>query len=335
MTAAIPTDCSRLKITNRPPLSLFILLPALALLMTAAIVGCGSSNSGSDKAPSLSANSQASVDQEEKVPETPGLHNLLKVSERIYSGSEPHGDDGFASLERLGIKTIVSVDGAKPQLDLAHKHGIRYVHIPIGYDRIPQEAGASLTRVVREIQGPIYIHCHHGKHRGPAAVAVACIASGEITAKEAMSILERAGTSKDYAGLWRDVERFTPPSKDAELPNLVEDAEVDSLAAAMAGIDRNFDNLKLCRDANWSVPSDHPDLVAVQEALLVKEGLAEAVRHTGDKFDDRFKKWLIDAESAADDLLAALHEENIEKAGQAFPLLEKSCKQCHKAYRDR
>ncbi|HVV99787.1 MAG TPA: hypothetical protein VHB77_05585, partial [Planctomycetaceae bacterium] len=55
--------------------------------------------------------------------EQPGLHNLVQASAGVYSGSEPDGEIGFASLETLGIKTIVSVDGARPDIELAHKHG--------------------------------------------------------------------------------------------------------------------------------------------------------------------------------------------------------------------
>ena len=140
-----------------------------------------------------------------------GLRNVMRVSDRIYSGSEPHGEDGFASLERMGIKTVVSVDGARPNVEEARKHGLRYVHIPIGYDGIPEQAGAALARLVKEVDGPVYVHCHHGRHRGPAA-AVACIASGATQGKEALGILEKAGTSKDYMGLWRDVEKYKPPT---------------------------------------------------------------------------------------------------------------------------
>src|SRR5687767_7758627 len=221
-----------------------------------------------------------------KPADPPGLHNLMKVTKRLYSGSEPHGEEGIASLKEMGVKTIVSVDGAKPAVETARKYGMRYVHIPIGYDGVPEEAGQSLARLMREAETPIYVHCHHGKHRGPAAVAVACVAEGDMTGKEALSILVRAGTSKDYSGLWRDVDAYTPPPADAELPELVEVAEVGSFTAAMAQVDRAFDNLKLCREAKWSVPPDHPDLVPAQEALLLQEGLHEAGRNAGEDYDE-------------------------------------------------
>jgi protein tyrosine phosphatase (PTP) superfamily phosphohydrolase (DUF442 family) len=263
-----------------------------------------------------------------------GIHNLMKLSGRFYSGSEPHGDEGFASLAKLGVKTVVSVDGAKPNLEAARKHGIRYVHIPIGYDGVPEDAGLSLARVAKDAEGPIYVHCHHGKHRGPAAAAVACIAAGDSTNKDAIGILERAGTSKDYKGLWRDVQNFVPPPDGAALPELVEVAEVGSFPAAMSQVDRAFDNLKLCRDAKWSVPPDHPDIVPEQEALLLFEGLFEAGRNQDDAPDPQFKKWLAESESAANNLRSDLRKKDLKAATDRLLLLEKSCKQCHQKYRD-
>jgi protein tyrosine phosphatase (PTP) superfamily phosphohydrolase (DUF442 family) len=307
-----------------------------AFLICPTVVGCGQREAAriSDEAsPSYEPAADLAAD-EQRESDPDGLQNFIKSTDRIYSGSEPHGEQGFESLEHLGVKTVISVDGAKPNVELANKHGIRYVHIPIGYDGVPNEAGDMLARSVKEVEGPLYIHCHHGKHRGPAAAAIASIASGAANAKDALQFLQRAGTSKGYAGLWRDVGNYTPPPDNARLPELVEVAEVGSFVAAMAQIDRSFDNLKLCRDANWRTPSDHPDLVQEQEALLLQEGLHEASRNLDDDFDDRFKSWLSEAEVGALVLLTILKDKGAEGADGQFESLEQSCKQCHVEYRD-
>jgi protein tyrosine phosphatase (PTP) superfamily phosphohydrolase (DUF442 family) len=258
----------------------------------------------------------------------------MKVSDRIYSGSEPYGEEGFASLAKLGVKAVISVDGAKPNLEAAKKHGLRYVHVPFGYDGVPEEARLSLTSAVREIDSPIYVHCHHGEHRGPAGAAIACIAADALSNKEAIQILERAGTSKNYKGLWRDVEAFVPPAVDAKLPELVEVATVDSLTAAMSQVDRAFDNLKLCRDAKWAVPDDHPDIVPNQEALLLFEGLHEASRNLGDHNEDQLKNWLAEAETQAAELRSDVQKKDSQAATERLVAIEHLCKQCHQKYRD-
>jgi protein tyrosine phosphatase (PTP) superfamily phosphohydrolase (DUF442 family) len=301
------------------------------------LVGCGQADRSSPTIATAPAAGQPAPSSSIEKPKSDpaGIHNLMKVTERLYSGSEPHGEEGIASLQKLGVKTIVSVDGAKPNVETARKYGMRYVHIPIGYDGVPEEAGLLLAHLVREADAPFYVHCHHGKHRGPAAAAVACIAAGDMKGEEALQILVRAGTSKDYAGLWRDVEAYTPPPADAELPELVEVAEVGSFAAAMAQVDRAYDNLKLCRDVQWTVPPDHPDLVPAQESLLLQEGLHEAARNLADdEYDEQFKEWLVEAETLAIDLRAALQANDVTKATEQSVKLEQSCKQCHVKYRD-
>jgi protein tyrosine phosphatase (PTP) superfamily phosphohydrolase (DUF442 family) len=260
----------------------------------------------------------------------------MQVTERIYSGGEPETDEAFGELTTLGVKTIVSVDGALPNVERARSHGLRYVHIPIGYNGVPEEAGLALARLVREAEGPFYIHCHHGKHRGQAAAAVACVASGAAEGKTALRVLTRAGTSENYAGLWRDVEAYRPPAADAALPELVEIAQVDSLAAAMAQIDRATDNLKLCQTAGWDVPPEHPDIVAKQEALLLKEGFRETVRQlsAANARDEQFLVWMQDANQAAESLEGALTAGDLEATSARFMQMQRQCSRCHKSYRD-
>ena len=265
----------------------------------------------------------------------PHLLNLKQFSEQIYSGGEPEGEASFREMKELGIETVVSVDGARPNVDLAKKYGLRYVHIPIGYDGVPEEAKLSLARLMRETSEPIYVHCHHGRHRGPAAAAVACQLADQADHSKAIQMLQAAGTSKNYTGLWRDVGRFRPVPSDASLPDLVSVAEVDSFDAAMASIDRRMDHLKACQKADWSPPSNHPDLVPSQEALLVKEDFREAVRKLDQhEYDTRFRTWMKSAENEAADLRQALEANQGADASVLLKKLGNSCKQCHDAYRN-
>lgn len=264
---------------------------------------------------------------------TTDLHHLLFVTDRILSGGEPKTAAAFAALQRLGVQVVVSVDGARPNVELARQYGLRYVHLPIGYDGVPESARRGLQQVVREFDGPIYIHCHHGRHRGPAAAAIACIASGAATGAEAQQVLERAGTGKNYAGLWRDVAAYVPVDDLQHTLELVEVADVDILAAAMAQIDRASDNLKLMAERNWQAPPEFPELVARTEATLLAEGFREAVRLLADdaRYDDQFKAWL---QESAETSSAFTLELGNDEARNLWKLLQSQCQQCHKAYRD-
>lgn len=269
-----------------------------------------------------------------KQVESANLQNVIQVSDTVLSGGEPHNEEAFAELEKRGIKTIVSVDGTRPHVDLAKKHGLQYVHIPIGYDGIKPNAGGALARVAKEKKGPIYVHCHHGKHRGPAAAAVVCMALKQLTAEQALHYLEQAGTSTDYAGLWRDVENYQPPQPGAELPQLVEVAQVESMAAVMAAVSRHFDLLELCDENNWKAPAKHPDVVSAQEVLQIQEQLRESNRLLGDNYDEQFRTWLGESEAAAKKMGEALKADDKAAVAAHFQALGQSCKQCHAAYRN-
>jgi pimeloyl-ACP methyl ester carboxylesterase/cytochrome c556 len=267
-----------------------------------------------------------------KLPSPPGIENLLCASARVFSGGEPRGEEAFLALARMGIKTVVSVDGARPDVEAARKHGLRYVHVPIGYNDIGAKARGALARVAREAEGPIYVHCHHGVHRGPAAAAVICLSEAGADTALALELLEAAGTGKQYRGLWRAVEEYRPPADGEPLPALEEVAKVDSLAAAMAAIDRSFDNLKLVAKAAWRTPADHPDIEPRQEALILRQGFQEALR-TLDERDARFRTWLDESLEAARALEESLAQGRADEAGRRFESLGATCTRCHEAYR--
>lgn len=266
--------------------------------------------------------------------ELPGLHNVHRASSLVLLGGEPHGQEAFEQLQKLGIKTIVSVDGATPDVATAKKHGIRYVHIPIGYDAIPSDAALALTQVAREMNAPVYVHCHHGRHRGPAAAAVLCLSNGSISLEHALDLMKSAGTGKDYVGLWRDVKAFKPASNDASLPELVEIAKVESLTTAMASVGRAFDNVKLCGMSDWNTPADHPDLVPAAEARLVQEGLHESLRHCDTAASDEFRQWLSQSDDLAEQLCQAISARKSADATSAFRALEAKCVECHTKHRN-
>ncbi|MCB9933512.1 MAG: hypothetical protein H6841_08835 [Planctomycetes bacterium] len=241
------------------------------------------------------------------------LHNVVRISDWLYSGAQPEGPQDFAALAELGIKTIISVDGARPDVTAAKAAGLRYVHIPFGYDGVPVEARAQLARATAECARPIYVHCHHGKHRGPAGAAIVYRCDSDCTADEAAEIMRVAGTGEEYAGLWRDVKAHDPSIEKPSAQPLAESAEVPGMAARMAEIDRAMDRLK----AGDS-----------QAALLVEEGLRECLRFLDERAEpdlrERFERAVANATKAR------------ENPGQTEPTrqLAKDCKGCHSLHRN-
>jgi hypothetical protein len=85
----------------------------------------------------------------------PGVENVFRLTPWLYSGGDPRGTEGLAALQALGIRTIISVDGAVPNVEAARQLGMRYVHLPLGYDGVPRAQAVRLVKAVRTLPGPV------------------------------------------------------------------------------------------------------------------------------------------------------------------------------------
>lgn len=267
------------------------------------------------------------------------LHNVHRLGPRLVSSAAPEGDAAFDQLKAMGIKTIITVDGAAPDVERARARGMRYVHIPITYATVTPEQQAELARAVRDLPGPILIHCHHGKHRGPAAAASVAVLLGEATPEEGVAFMKQAGTAASYAGLYACVQEAGPAgaaldSAPADFPSVRKPA---GMVAAMVEVDLAYEHLGHIRAAGWKVPIDHPDLVPAAEAGR----LADHLRFSGEtakskRLGEAYQKLLLASIAAATDLEEAI------VAGAKPEVLEAkwkpvaaSCKDCHANYRDK
>ena len=275
----------------------------------------------------------------------PGLHNVFALGTNVYSGSSPEGNEGFAALAKLGVKTIITVDGAKPAVESARRHGIRYVHLPHGYNGINTSLQLLLAKAAESLPGPIYVHCHQGQHRGPTAAAVICMANDGWTAAQAESWLRTAGTATNYVGLYDVVRGFQRPSVEqlrSTPGTFPEAAKVSGLVDAMVEIDEHWLHLKAIRAADYGVPSQHPDIKPANEAVILWEHYREAQRlpdaaHHGTDFVARLRAAESEAREAEGLLgLFALEPKREIRAqlDKTFDAMAKTCASCHQAYRD-
>jgi protein tyrosine phosphatase (PTP) superfamily phosphohydrolase (DUF442 family) len=313
----------------------------LAVMVPAWVLAAPDGKGTDGKGPENKAPAQATTKAAQgpaKPLEIEGVHNAFQWTEKIVTGSCPHGDAGFKALAARGVKTIVTVDGAVPELPAARKYGMRYVHIPVEYSGIAEKDALRIARAVRDLPGPVFIHCHHGIHRGPAAAALAAIALGAYNREEALAALKQAGTGANYQGLWNDVRNFKQPDKatlDKADNSFPEAAPVPAMAAAMVNIDLRWEHLRAVQAANWQAPADHPDIDPAHEALLLRESFRELARSDEmKKFPADFSQKMQASETASAALEAALRAKEPEKAKAAFDAVKASCSGCHAPYRD-
>jgi protein tyrosine phosphatase (PTP) superfamily phosphohydrolase (DUF442 family) len=290
----------------------------------------------------------------------PGIHNVVAFADGFYSGSVPEGDAGFDSLVALGVKTVISVDGAIPELEKAKARGMRYVHLPIGYDGFDDARKGQLVRAVRDLAKPIYLHCHHGKHRSAGAAGTVGVSLGWITNDVAIARMKVSGTAEGYKGLWACTAKAAPMMAaliDAARADFPEVTKPDSMTAAMVTIDEVFDRLKIVEKNGWVVPKDHPDLAPAADAGKLADlyRLLDGDAHLAALADDAARtdfRALLAAGSeragALETMLAAgapkstgiaesdeaAIAEHRKKLSAAMKQVTANCKDCHVKYRD-
>jgi protein tyrosine phosphatase (PTP) superfamily phosphohydrolase (DUF442 family) len=316
------------------------LLP-VCLVWILAWAGCGKSP---EPAPRLETTPEPWTGRIPERIDDPRLVNAYRVHPRVISGGEPDRE-AFQALAELGVRTIISVDGARPDVELAREHGLRYVHLPHGYDGIPERRILELAKGVRDLPGPVFIHCHHGKHRSPAAAATACVAAGLIPSERAEAVLRAAGTSENYRGLYK-VALSSRPLNPSVLDDLriefPETADVPPLAEAMVALERTWDHVQAVAAAGWKPMEQHPDLSPAHEALLLREHFTELLRSEEASDDpEPFLEMLRESERAARTIEVALNAPGDSKTPHALerleaPLgvIEHHCSACHRQFRD-
>jgi protein tyrosine phosphatase (PTP) superfamily phosphohydrolase (DUF442 family) len=271
-----------------------------------------------------------------------GLHNVVAYHDGYYSGSAPEGDEGFDTLAAMGIKTIISVDGAEPEIEPARARGMRYIHLPIGYNGFDEKRKLELVRASRDAmrEGPVYVHCHHGKHRSAGAAATVVASLGLVDPAAAVERMKVSGTAPNYKGLYACAAGATVLAADvvdsvpADFPEVARPA---GFVKGMVEIDHALEHLRLIEKAGWKVPEDHPDLVPAAEAGRLADlfrVLAEGERVKAEPPD--FAAGMRENGARAqvlEDMLAA-GETDAAKLSEQLKLVAASCKDCHAKHRD-
>lgn len=279
--------------------------------------------------------------------EGPGLQNVFCLSERIWTGSEPHGEAALRHLAALGIRTVVSVDGKVPDHALAASLGLRYVHVPIKYSGISRTEMLRLAKTFRELPSPFYVHCFHGKHRGPTGAAVGRLVLDGAGRDAAIAEMRQwCGTSGKYPGLYKAIAHGTVPTAD-ETAALAWDFPaahaLGGLREAMIVAPRAFDNLEALATRDFATDPEHPDIDAQNEAAKLHEALAQAagLPECADRPDD-FRAWLDQTVTAAGALREALGSAagaaDADARARARGLVQSIdglCTACHRAHRNR
>ncbi len=106
-----------------------------------------------------------------------GLKDFQQVDANVYRGCQP-GDEGFDTLARMGVKTVIDLRGGSIHMPrekkLVEKAGLRYVEERLSGIFPPRDAQiAKLLAVMQDPSAtPVFVHCRRGADR--VGVVIAC-----------------------------------------------------------------------------------------------------------------------------------------------------------------
>lgn len=243
--------------------------------------------------------------------EAPGLHHVFALSENIISGAEPEGSEALATIASWGVRTLVSVDGKAPDAEVAAGLGMRYVHVPIQYAGITEDEVLRIAKTFRELPGPFYVHCYHGKHRGPAAAAIGRVVLDGVPRDRAIAEMRQwCTTSSKYEGLYATIAT-------ADLPTSAATARYDysfeaahsfeGTRACMVEMTRKWDLIEASERLGWAADPEHPDVDVLQEAAQLHQ-LFEVCSDLEESrtYPDDYREWLESGRAGAEALVQAL-----------------------------
>ena len=92
---------------------------------------------------------------------------VVQYDDKVFRGGEFFSDSAAKALRGWDVKTVVSVTPNDKEREFCRKHGLDLVEVPFDKTRGPSsEDLRCFLEAVREKEGPVYVHCVGGTHRG-------------------------------------------------------------------------------------------------------------------------------------------------------------------------
>ena len=280
------------------------------------------------------------------------------LTKKVFYGATPNHQGDFQYLKDRGVKTIISVDAATPDRELAEKHSISYVHLPIGYQQIETPRALDLSKATATLPGKIYIHCHLGKHRAPVAAIVACVGNGSLDPESIADILEQAETDFSYEALVRSAQiarKFSDQRLQYHDISGLDAENKNPTTEFMSQLVKPADRLFRAFRTRYSI---QPDVLPniTHDALMIAETFTELCRsidaatieinskqNTGQRTANPSTPTYRERMIKTRDTALAIHQKlSLPPSNQAFGLaetsnlvkkLEQQCTDCHRDHR--
>lgn len=149
-----------------------------------------------------------------------GVENFHKLNDNLYRGAQPT-DEGFASLAKLGIKTVLDLREFDSR-SLAEKKaveaaGMKYVNVPLQGTNTPEPAvvAKALAVLNQKDAGPIFVHCRRGADRTGTIIACYRISHDGWQAAKALQEAKELGMAWYTKGMQHFIRDYHAPVQNA------------------------------------------------------------------------------------------------------------------------
>ncbi len=140
----------------------------LTALTGAACFGSSPDNDSANQNVNLSSGARYS----EHLQNLPGLSNVGRVTPVVLRGAQP-GKDGYATLKRLGVKTVIDMRTTESEKSAVEAAGMKAIAVPIEMTRngLKEKVDRVVALMADPANQPVYVHCRHGQDRTGIVVA--------------------------------------------------------------------------------------------------------------------------------------------------------------------
>lgn len=149
--------------------------------------------------------------------DAPGVPNFHQVDPHLYRGAQPTSQ-GFTSLAKLGIRTVVDLRGGRERGDeqkIVEAAGMHYVHVPMAGLSAPSDP--QITTVLAVLNDtsawPVFVHCRRGADRTGTVIACYRIAHDHWDNEKALKEARLHGMSGIEHAMKQYILRFEGPGK--------------------------------------------------------------------------------------------------------------------------
>jgi len=193
----------------------FLVLLSLAFLIPFGAVDVSTAAGGQAASTSCPVRLPASGAQAVKLPEgarsserlfgLPGLSNVGRVAPGICRGAMP-GPAGYATLKRMGIRTVVNLRNSESEKKQVEAAGMRSVEIPLDLIGIGdlEKVDRAVEIMADQTQQPVFVHCKRGADRTGIVVAAYRLKIEGWPLELAEAEMESFG----FNGVWVNLRRF-------------------------------------------------------------------------------------------------------------------------------